>query len=70
MDLPFNIPFLRDDLDGGFVFGIGGLLPLLGDFSPNTRLPLVEDAERGKEEVTELVVELVSLFPSPPVGLN
>ena len=54
---PFKIPFLSDDFDG-FVFGKGG-----GKF------PLVEDAERGRDEVAELVVELVSLFSSPPSGL-
>ena len=54
-------------MEGGFVFGNGGRLSV--DFCPTTKLPLVEDAERGKEDVAELVVELVSLFASPPVGL-
>ena len=66
---PFNIPFLRDDFDGGLVFGRGG-----GLFSPGFGFvinpPLVEEADRGKEDVAELVVELVSLFASPLVGLN
>ena len=66
---PFNIPFLRDDFDGGLVFGRGG-----GLFSPGFGFvinpPLVDEADRGKEDVAELVVELVSLFASPFVGLN
>ena len=66
---PFNIPFLRDDFDGGLVFGRGG-----GLFSPGFGFvinpPLVDEADRGKEDVAELVVELVSLFASPLVGLN
>ena len=64
---PFKIPFFREDFEGGFVFGKGGRLSV--DFCPTIKLPLVEDAERGKEDVAELAVELVSLFASPPVGL-
>ena len=64
------MPFLSDDLDdGGFVFGKGGGL-LSVDFWPTTNPPLVEDTERGKDELVELVVELVSLFASPLVGLE
>ena len=60
---------MRDDFDGGLVFGRGG-----GLFSPGFGFvinpPLVDEADRGKEDVAELVVELVSLFASPLVGLN
>ena len=63
------MPFLSDDLDvGGFVFGRGGGL-LSVDLWPITNPPLVEDTERGKDELAELV-ELVSLFASPLVGLE
>ena len=62
------MPFLSDDFDVGFVFGKGGGF-LSGDFWPKESLPLVDDNERGKDEVAELVVELVSLFSSPFDGL-
>ena len=56
-------------MDGGLVFGRGG-----GLFSPGFGFvmnpPLVDEADLGKEDVAELVVELVSLFASPLVGLN